>query len=283
MEKPFLMGMTLVLIIIALSSFYALANSNNKINLLASNPRKPFDSSNTKSLNWAGYAINMTPNSFKEVNASWIVPQISCTKQTTYVAIWVGLDGFNDSTVEQTGIMGECKNGKPVYSAWYEFYPNPSVTFNNANVMPGDKIVAWVVYLPNNTFVTVIEEFNSNNGLVFNKSSPPESVSGAEKASAEWIVERPAQCIGISCTLTTLANFGNASFGFDFTNINSDYVTLWNGTSLPFGLLSKYLYNITMVNNNGNPLAYVSYFNGISSFKVSYVTTSSVKVSHGYK
>ncbi|MDP8002588.1 MAG: G1 family glutamic endopeptidase [Caldisphaera sp.] len=36
----------------------------------------------------------------------------------------------------------ECQKSKPVYSAWYEFYPNPTVTFSNANVVPGDKIVA---------------------------------------------------------------------------------------------------------------------------------------------
>ncbi|MGC9182730.1 G1 family glutamic endopeptidase [Caldisphaera sp.] len=208
---------------------------------------------------------------------------MSCTKQTTYVAIWVGLDGFNDNTVEQTGIMAECENGKSVYSAWYEFYPNPSVTFDNIKVVPGDKIVAWVVYLLNKTFVTVLEEYN-NNGLVFNRSSPATSVSDAERSSAEWIVERPSQCIGLSCNLTTLANFGNVSFGDYFSEINRDYVVLSNGTSLPFGYLSKYLYNITMVNNNGgSPLAYVSWFNDISSFNVIYVTTASKQVTHGHK
>ncbi|MGC8567206.1 MAG: hypothetical protein ACP5M8_06100 [Caldisphaera sp.] len=118
---------------------------------------------------------------------------------------------------------------------------------------------------------------------MFNESSLSTLVSGAERASTEWIVERPDICIGPVCTLTNLANFGNASFGSNFTNINSDYVTLSNGTSLPFSSLSKYIYNITMVNNNGSPLAYVSWFNKISSFNVTYVTTSSIQVTNGHK
>jgi hypothetical protein len=38
-----------------------------------------------------------------------------------------------------------------------------------------------------------------------------------------------------------------------------------------------------MVNNNGSPLAYVSWFNKISSFNVTYVTTSSIQVTNGHK
>ncbi|PMP60290.1 MAG: hypothetical protein C0172_02160 [Caldisphaera sp.] len=69
-------------------------------------PKKTIRYFKTSSYNWAGYALSSTSGSFKEVNASFIVPQISCTKQTTYVAIWVGLDGFNDNTVEQIWYYG---------------------------------------------------------------------------------------------------------------------------------------------------------------------------------
>jgi hypothetical protein len=57
------------------------------------------------------------------VEGSFIVPHLTCTGQNTYVALWAGLDGYNDSTVEQAGVLGECNHGKAYYYAWYEFYP----------------------------------------------------------------------------------------------------------------------------------------------------------------
>ena len=33
-----------------------------------------------------------------------------------------------------------------VYYAWYEFYPNPSITIGGSTVLPGDKISAEVSY-----------------------------------------------------------------------------------------------------------------------------------------
>lgn len=42
----------------------------------------------------------------------------------------MGLDGFNDATVEQDGTFAYCsgpQSTKPVYKAWYEMYPSNSV------------------------------------------------------------------------------------------------------------------------------------------------------------
>lgn len=158
--------------------------------------------SSTCSTNWSGYADTSSSGAVTKVTGSWTVPSISCpTSGTTYVAVWVGIDGYASSTVEQTGILGECNNGSPSYSAWYEFYPAAMVTITGVSVKPGDVVTASVTSLGGGQFTTSISDANS--GSATNTGT----VSSAQQNSAEWIVERPALCIGHHCTLTTLADF----------------------------------------------------------------------------
>jgi len=60
-----------------------------------------------ESTNWAGYAITGPDGSATAVSDTWDVPSTSCGSQTTYAAFWVGIDGFNSNTVEQTGVLAE--------------------------------------------------------------------------------------------------------------------------------------------------------------------------------
>ena len=59
---------------------------------------------NSCSLNWAGYAITSSAGSVTLVSGSFTVPTVSCSSSNAFAAFWVGIDGFNDNTVEQTGI-----------------------------------------------------------------------------------------------------------------------------------------------------------------------------------
>lgn len=157
------------------------------------------------STNWSGYAD--TGSSVSAVSGTWTVPKLSCpSRGTTYVAIWVGIDGYSSSTVEQTGILGLCSGGKPSYSAWYEFYPASSVTISGFTVKPGDTVSASVTYSSTTSlFTTTITDGSQTH-------STSGSVSGAARSSAEWIVERPEVCSGFRCSLTTLSNFGSVPF-----------------------------------------------------------------------
>lgn len=56
----------------------------------------------------------------------------------------MGIDGYSSNTVEQTGTDSDCVNGKPVYYAWFEFYPHPSFSVNSLTIQPGDVISAEV-------------------------------------------------------------------------------------------------------------------------------------------
>lgn len=55
-------------------------------------------------------------------------------------AFWVGLDGSSSTSVEQLGRDSDCDSGTPSYYAWYEMYPNPSVTLpSQYPVSPGPR------------------------------------------------------------------------------------------------------------------------------------------------
>ena len=96
----------------------------------ASNRHLKEDGTATSS-NWGGYVIapatgnSATSVSVTSVSGSWTVPKVTCGKgsSTEYASFWVGIDGWDSSTVEQTGTDSDCSNGKPSYYAWYEFYP----------------------------------------------------------------------------------------------------------------------------------------------------------------
>src|SRR5579885_3262174 len=60
-------------------------------------------SEGTNSLNWSGYAVTASSGTVTAVYGSWIVPSVSCSKQSTYVAFWAGIDGFNSNTVSRQG------------------------------------------------------------------------------------------------------------------------------------------------------------------------------------
>lgn len=209
------------------------------------------------STNWAGYA-DTASSGVTYVSGSWTVPALTCPNHgTTYVAIWVGIDGYTSGTVEQTGVLGECNHGTPTYSAWYEFYPNPMVTISSLNVVPGSLVVASVSLSGSNSFVASITV-----GTQSTYQTAPTTVTGAQASSAEWVVERPALCTALTCRLTTLADFGVTSFMSSSTTIG--------GTTHSISGFSDVA--ITMVGGNSGPVLAepTSLSGGGAAFSVSY-------------
>jgi hypothetical protein len=162
-----------------------------------------------------------------------------------YAAFWVGIDGFNSQTVEQTGILAESTSTATTYFAWYEFYPYESVieittaststgTSTPATVKSGDAISASVTYSAG-TFTLTISD--TTEGWTYSKTG---SQSGAQESSAEWIVETPE----VNGRLASLADFGTVTFsGCDATIAPST-------TSEPIGTFSSSssCYAITIYN-----------------------------------
>lgn len=219
-----------------------------------SNPRIRLK--NGTSLNWAGYALETSltnPKNYavSDVQGSWIVPTVICDPaKNTYSAVWLGIDGYSDNSVEQTGTSQDCINGQPRYSAWYEMYPKPSFRANVV-VRPGDSISARVQYNPSSRkFVLMLT--NNTTGQSFTTSQK----SNALRQSAEWIAEAPW-----SGGVLPLANFGSVTF----TNAQA---TL-NGVTGP---ISNWPYDaITMTDSTGSAKATPSALsNGGTSFSVTW-------------
>jgi hypothetical protein len=200
-------------ILLVLAALPAIAQAPSKSSLLTTqiwpNQNAPMrlhriaPDATVESTNWSGYAV--TGSDFTDAEGSWIQPKADCSATpNSYAAFWVGIDGYSDTTVEQTGTLIECIGTTAEYYSWWEFYPLNSIQIiSGFKVSPGNKIDASVTY--NGTEFTVTLR-NETTGKSFTHSG---KVSGAKRASAEWIAEAPASSTGI----LPFSDFGTGRFG----------------------------------------------------------------------
>jgi len=200
----------------------------------------------TGSYNWGGYAVAPPAGGVTQVRGSWIVPYITGSNPTTCPdiqgtwddsSVWIGIDGFNTDTVEQTGTASDCFYGETSYYAWYEFYPAATIVLPGT-VNPGDQISAVVTYagvdssgVP--TFYTSITDFTER----WSVTSPTTEVPGAELGSAEWIDESAYYNGFLGLTKTVQVPFFNA-------------VATIAGTTAPIWGWGTNVYWIVMVDYN---------------------------------
>jgi len=196
-----------------------------------------------QSTNWSGYAG--TTGTYTSVSASWTEPTGTCSRGDQYSSFWVGLDGYNSSSVEQTGSEVDCIGRTAEYYAWYEMYPNASVTYSNT-VRPGDHFNASVTYQGNNSFSLFIAD--TTQGWSHNTVK---SLAGAPRSSAEVIIEAP--CCTFSGGILPLADFGTASF----TNSDANGSAIGNAGGVT---------QIVMVDNSGRDKDSISALSGGTSF-----------------
>jgi Peptidase A4 family len=150
---------------------------------------KPGSGPAVASFNWSGYADAATNSipAFSSVSAKWKTPTLSCTAQDSLTSEWVGLDGFNSSTVEQDGTLGWCFLGFATYYTWWEMFPAGTVTVGTT-LMPGDVISASVSRSGTTYTLSVQDSTNPANSFTRFASCSVQCLD----ASAEWIAERPA-------------------------------------------------------------------------------------------
>jgi hypothetical protein len=234
------------------------------------------------STNWSGYAVAVEAGSVTSAGGSWTVPTVTGSNGQ-YVAFWVGIDGYNSSTVEQTGILAEVTSSRrtstTTYYAWYEFYPLESIieittatkigtsTPTSATVKPGDAVSAMVTYVSGTAFTLTIIDITR--GWNFTTTG---SQSGAAESSAEWIVEAPSSYFGV----LPLANFGTAYFGSDYTGVPNTCNATIGGTSGPIGSFGSSVELINMVTNRGVLKDSTSFLTGDgTSFSVAWKSSGS--------
>ena len=250
-----------------------------------------FGTSSAESLNWAGYAAVSSTGLVSNVTGSFVVPDPPSSSQTqpaanqndalatfshqggqrpvsssttSYAAFWAGIDGFNDNTVEQAGVLMQVSGGTVNYSAWYEFYPAAPV-YAPWNPGTGDNISIYVNYSSGYFTATVVDLTHYHKFV-----SPPTAVTGADRSSAEWIAEAPSSARNI----LPLADFGTVYFGLEYTGVPSTNYATVNDHFYPIGTLTDLVgvtvYSITMVNRNGSLKAVPS---GLSDDGTSFYVT----------
>ncbi|MDG6909421.1 MAG: hypothetical protein JRN08_03540 [Nitrososphaerota archaeon] len=198
------------------------------------------------SLTWSGYAVLAPQGSVTNVSGSWVVPSVqSCGQTLSGVSLWVGMDGYNSSTVEQVGTDSYCYHGAASYYAWSEVYPSPSVTNPTIKVNPGDVVFGEVSYSDRRFNLTLVD---LRSGESLSRVLP---VSTAQRGSAEWVVEDPSTTSGPM----QLANFGSAYFGNDLTGMKMPAMATISGHTGPVGSFGGSLIAINMVTQSMAALA----------------------------
>ncbi|MCS7460950.1 G1 family endopeptidase [Paenibacillus doosanensis] len=155
------------------------------------------------SANWSGYAVKKTKkNSCRSISAYWRVPRIRASESDKYSSTWIGIDGFGNSSLIQTGTEQHYKNGKAHYYAWWEILPAAETRIPH-KVSAGDWMYAsisrrsganrWRIVLANRT-----------QGWVFSKTV---AYSGPA-LTAEWIMEAPS----LNNQITNLAKYTRLPF-----------------------------------------------------------------------
>jgi hypothetical protein len=197
-----------------------------------------------QSTNWSGYAVTGGTGAFTSVSSSWTEPTATCTSRRSaqYSSFWVGLDGYNSGSVEQTGTDADCSGRTPEYYGWYEMYPAFPVNFSNT-VRPGDHLSASVTFSGSSTYTLVLKDTTQNWTQTIVKSQ-----SGLARSSAEVITEAPSSNSGV----LPLADFGTVSYSTSSAN----------GTSLG----SQHPVEIIMVDSGGSDKDSTSSISGAGAF-----------------
>jgi hypothetical protein len=175
----------------------------------------------TQSVNWAGWQVNIN-HAPLETQGYWTVPSVPyCCTEGAFSAIWTGLgQGMNMSTPcsggcliqdgtnqDQTCIVVQGQCGAPLltYEFWFEVFPNePQQAITNFPVSPGDSVATDVYRDSTGTNQFLFCNWTRSACGQVNQSS------GAPDLTAEWIVERPAQCFP-GCYFPKLANFNGVT------------------------------------------------------------------------
>ncbi|MGO9108226.1 MAG: G1 family glutamic endopeptidase [Thermoguttaceae bacterium] len=184
--------------------------------------------------NWAGYAVEsdlgnqqVNNDSVTAVSGSWIVPAVTPPAANPsglipQCAVWVGIDGLDNKTVEQTGTTSYVLGNKAYYYAWTEMYPAgvTEIAPIVLRVSAGDSMTASVQYdLPGspNEFLLSITDNTTGKSYTALATSPT-----ASRASAEWIAEAPTtESASGSTTIGPLPAFGSVTFSNAWATIGS--------------------------------------------------------------
>lgn len=149
------------------------------------------------SSNWSGYALSS--GLYTSITGSWTVTAVSPSTKATYSSTWIGIDGFTDSNLIQTGTEADYYNGSAHYNAWWEILPAAETRISSISVQPGDVMSADIHQVSSGSWSITIADARGNQSF-----NIIQSYSG-QLSSAEWIEEAPT----VGGRVATLAHYGS--------------------------------------------------------------------------
>ncbi|KHK98596.1 hypothetical protein LK09_06450 [Microbacterium mangrovi] len=190
-------------------------------------PRVPANATHAGNLgwassNWSGYAVASAGTPFTSITGTWRVPSVSATKTASYSSNWIGIDGFNNSSLIQTGTESDYYNRAAHYAVWWEILPAAETPITTMTVSPGDLINASISRGAGGVWTITIADATTGA-----KSTTTHAYSGP-LTSAEWIEEAPS----IGGRVATLAHYGSATFDPGTVNGASPGLTASDGGAM---------------------------------------------------
>ncbi|HVC71599.1 MAG TPA: G1 family glutamic endopeptidase [Acidimicrobiales bacterium] len=159
------------------------------------------------SRNWSGYAV--TGTGFTSVTGQWTVPTVIAPKRkrvSRFSSTWVGIDGFNNTSLIQAGTEQDWLGGVAQYQAWWEILPDPETAIT-MTVHPGDVMAVSITQGFPDWTITVSDQ---TTGKTFTTTP---TYSGS-LTSAEWIQEAPT----VGNHIAALAH--DSTVVFDLATVN---------------------------------------------------------------
>ncbi|TVY84000.1 Aspergillopepsin-2 [Lachnellula suecica] len=158
------------------------------------------------SSNWGGVAL--VTSGVTEVTGTFTVPKPTKpsggSSSTQYCgAAWVGIDGYSDSDLIQTGVLWCVQGTTYLYEAWYEYLPASLVAYSGITVTSGSVVTVTAVKTGTNSGTTSLTSGGKTVTHTFTGQSSP-----LPGTSAEWIVED----FESNGALVPFANFGTVTF-----------------------------------------------------------------------
>jgi hypothetical protein len=201
------------------------------------------------SSNWSGYGGTAAKGiKFTYATATWIVPSVK--KITGYSSAWVGIDGFSNSHLIQTGTESDFVNGKAVYRAWWEILPASETVIPSLKIKPGDTMAASVQNTAGNKWTIAIAD--ETTGTLF---TIDQTYKGPG-TSAEFILEAPSNGSGqLPLAHYKETQFYNLARGVNFGN-PGDAVLTFPNNAIAMVQNNKQVSTPSKPSNNSFSIAY---------------------------
>ena len=147
------------------------------------------------------------------MSGTWTVPTVAASTSATYSSAWIGVDGFNNSNLIQTGTEEDYYSGAAHYNAWWEIPARLRAALPSSYaVTGGDRMTASIYETSSTTtsgffrrtteHVWEITISDTTRGWTYGTKQ----AYGGAGTSAEWVVEAPE----VGGRIATLAHYAIA-------------------------------------------------------------------------